>query len=242
MIRILSIALALLASLPAFASERLVVIELFTSQGCPNCPPAQGILSEVAEGEGVLVLSWPVDYWDFMGWKDTLARPGNALRQEAYNRELRQPGVYTPQVVVDGLFEGVGSRRETVRNRIEQARALDRSNAGVTLIESDGYCIVQMPSVDAVIDGPVFVEAIYYRAEMAERIVGGDNRGLTMAYRNVVLAARSLGQWSQSLRVVRIPVGDATAVGADHMAILLHRGTAAGPIVGAASMALPPAF
>lgn len=240
MIRILAPLVALLLSQAALAGDRPVVVELFTSQGCPNCPPAQTMLSEIAERDNILVLSWPVDYWDFMGWKDTLARPENARRQESYNRALRQPGVYTPQIVVDGAFEVVGSRRESVRSRIAEARAVQRQDVSLALIEDDGFCIVEMPDAGSVHEEPVHIEAIYFRAEERVSISAGDNRGRMMQYRNVVLMTRDLGIWSDSNRTLRIPVRDAMDAGADHMAILLHLGMREGPIVGAASMPLRP--
>ncbi|GAB4576600.1 MAG: thioredoxin family protein [Rhodothalassiaceae bacterium] len=240
MIRILALLVALLLSQAALAGDRPVVVELFTSQGCPNCPPAQTMLSEIAERDNILVLSWPVDYWDFMGWKDTFARPENARRQESYNRALRQPGVYTPQIVVDGTFEVVGSRRESVRSRIAEARAVQRQDVSLALNEDDGFCVVEMPDAGSVHEGPVHIEAIYFRAEDKVSISAGDNRGRMMQYRNVVLMTRDLGIWSDSNRTLRIPVRDAMDAGADHMAILLHLGMREGPIVGAASMPLHP--
>lgn len=240
MIRFVLIAVAVLASPVAYAAERLVVVELFTSQGCPNCPPAQTILEEVAAEDSVLALSWPVDYWDFMGWKDTLARRGNAERQKDYNRQLGQPGVYTPQVVVDGRIEAIGSRRDTVRNRLEQARALPREDVAVQLDAQKGYCVISMPDISH--DGAIYLEAVYYLAEKDVAIGEGDNRGRVMRYTNVVLASRSLGEWTPGGQGFSIPIAEATDIGADHMAILLHLGEENGPIVGAASMAVSSAL
>src|SRR6516165_3499017 len=122
-------ACALLASIclafeiaPAEAVERPVVVELFTSEGCSSCPPADALLAELATRSDLLALSFHVDYWDRLGWKDPFSSAMATRRQDRYARLLGLDAVYTPQVVVDGHWQTVGSDREAVAQAVAQAR------------------------------------------------------------------------------------------------------------------------
>ena len=107
-----------------------VVVELYTSQGCSSCPPADAFLGELARQDDVIALSLHVDYWDDMGWKDTFASPNTTARQRAYKQVLNSRYVYTPQIVVDGRGHAVGSRRAEVRALIAEARARAKPRTG----------------------------------------------------------------------------------------------------------------
>ena len=102
---------------------RPIVVELYTSQGCSSCPPADALLGRLAQRRDVLALSLPVTYWDMLGWKDTLASPGNTSRQKAYAAALGRGGVYTPQIVVDGVNDVVGSRENDVEAAVTAREA-----------------------------------------------------------------------------------------------------------------------
>src|SRR5262245_31208495 len=93
---------------------RPVVVELFTSQGCSDCPSADQMVIELAKRKDVIALSFPITYWDMLGWKDTFASPPNTKRQQAYAKAMNRSGVYTPQMVVDGVVDVVGNQRERV--------------------------------------------------------------------------------------------------------------------------------
>ena len=116
----LTLLLGLAAAAPS--TEPPVVIELFTSQGCSSCPPADRLLATLARDPGVIAVSRPVTYWDRLGWKDTLAREENTRRQYAYAARFRRDGVYTPQAVVDGRYQTVGSDREALVALLATAR------------------------------------------------------------------------------------------------------------------------
>jgi len=112
------IASALLSS-AAMGAEPRAVIELFTSQGCSSCPPADKLAGELAQDPSLLVMSLPIDYWDYLGWKDTLANPGHTTRQRAYSKTRGDREVYTPQVVVNGMAQVLGSDRSAIESAIK---------------------------------------------------------------------------------------------------------------------------
>src|SRR5690606_23996855 len=121
--RSLMTALFLCAAIGAAqAADRPVVVELFTSQGCSSCPPADRFLGELAARPGVIALGLHVDYWDYIGWKDPYARRAHTERQRDYSRTLNQRYVYTPQMVINGAFQAIGSDRAAVDGLIEEAR------------------------------------------------------------------------------------------------------------------------
>ena len=99
---------------PLCDSPRPVVVELFTSQGCSDCPAADRILTELAKRTDVIALSLPITYWDMLGWKDTFATEANTQRQKSYARAMIHSGIYTPQMIIDGRFDVVGNQRDQV--------------------------------------------------------------------------------------------------------------------------------
>src|ERR1700694_785459 len=139
------VSLAIFSSAPARAAPRAVV-ELFTSEGCSSCPAADKLLGELARDSSIVAISLPVDYWDYLGWKDTLALPGHAKRQHAYGRARGGREVYTPQVVVNGVIHVLGSDKAA----IERAIAQSGGNAGLALPISmsvaDDTLMVNLPS------------------------------------------------------------------------------------------------
>src|SRR5579872_1586982 len=114
----LSGVLLLCSSADAGSNRRPVVVELFTSQGCSSCPPADALLGRLSQRRDVLAISLPITYWDMLGWKDTLANESNTRRQKAYARVLGRGGVYTPQMIIDGVDDVVGSREADVETAI----------------------------------------------------------------------------------------------------------------------------
>src|SRR5215475_13035120 len=105
---------------PAAKADPRAVIELFTSQGCSSCPAADKLLSELQADPTLIPLSLPIDYWDYLGWKDTLAIPGHTIRQRAYSQVRGHREIYTPQVVVNGVAQVVGSDRSGIENAVAQ--------------------------------------------------------------------------------------------------------------------------
>lgn len=236
MLKRILVAVLVFTALPAFGEGRLTVVELFTSQACPNCPPAHELAEDIAAREDVLVLSWAVDYWNFMGWEDTFARPAHTERQRAYNAQLGEPGVYTPEMVIDGRMDEVGSRREAVLDKIAKAQRDGEPRHRVDLLEHGDFCLVEL--FDSGIDRPVTVRAVWYSERESVPIGSGSNRGRNFNYINVVKASREVGTWRGGRETLRIPLDEAAEYGATHLAVLLEDQSSR-VILGAARIAVP---
>lgn len=195
--------LALLATPAAFAPRSAdaadeapvpVVVELFTSQGCSSCPPADAALGRLAERADVVALSLHVDYWDYLGWKDTFASPAHTKRQYAYRDRLGARVVYTPQIVVQGVKDAVGSRNAHVADLIAMAREKG-VRARITLEPAGGGLVARLvPLAGRTAPGTVWI-ARYTRVREVD-IGRGENRGRLLTYHNVVESLSDGGDWS----------------------------------------------
>ena len=228
-----------LSMAPADAEEnrnRITVVELFTSQGCNSCPPADTALEDLRDRPGLLTLSWPVDYWDRLGWKDTFGSPAHTERQIAYNQRLGRRGVYTPQMVFDGRFQGVGSRKSEIRQALFNARSDDHIYVapGTGL---DGQTIrIDLPKTDLSNTGSIAVRVVWFLADADVQIGRGENRGRKLHYTNVVRQSDILGQWTGEMHTLELETSIGAAAGADHLAVLLHEKNGHGAIIGASSV------
>jgi hypothetical protein len=151
------LALALTAALPARAGDgaRPIVVELFTSQGCSSCPPADALIGRLARRGDVIAITLPVTYWDMLGWKDTLATDGNTRRQKAYAAAMGHGGVYTPQIIVDGAADVVGSRANMVELAIMQRKAQLQAAAAEDLARIEmARAAAAQAQADAAAGGP----------------------------------------------------------------------------------------
>ncbi len=176
---------------PAAASvANPVVVELFTSQGCSSCPPANANLAALAGRPGILALSFGVTYWDKLGWKDTFAQPQFTARQVSYERRLGHDAPFTPQVVVNGSADVVGSRASDIAHLVSLAH-LDAAPAlsidGDTLVVGAGRSVVRDADIWLVRYDPRVLEV---------PVAGGENEGVTLPHRNVVRGFSRLGTWS----------------------------------------------
>jgi len=236
------LALAVSAQLAAFSpinadeDARLTVIELFTSQGCSSCPPADAILKTMRDRPGLLTLSWPVDYWDRLGWEDTFADPYNSMRQTAYNKRFGRGGVFTPQMVIDGRVQSVGSMADEVRQAVEEARTIKRPHVTpVITVDGDKVSFTLPTSADMKM---VAVRYAWYMADASVQIGDGENMGRTLHYTNVVLKSEVIEDWDGKEKSYTLNAAKARKAGADHVAILLQDMYGHGPMVGAGSMPL----
>ena len=217
---------AVFAAIPAARAAEPVrgVVELFTSQGCSSCPPADRYLAELAKDPGLLVLSWPVDYWDYIGWKDTFASPAFTARQRAYASARRDDQVYTPQAVIDGVTHAVGNDRDRVQEALDaNGRTL---SCVITLADRDGKIGIDVaPKGGASGSATVWLLRVLRTANVA--IGRGENKGRSVTYTNVVREAISLGEWSGGAAhfdATRPKLGEG-----EGLVAILQTGTAAKP-------------
>lgn len=212
------------------------VLELFTSQGCSTCPPADALLRTMRDKPDILVLSWPVDYWNRLGWQDTFAHPRNAKRQAAYNKRLGRGGVFTPQIVIDGLYQCVGSNMNDVRSDIDKATA-SRNRSIEPILAMDGdQIILTLPSTN--IPDEVSVRIVWYTKDANVRIRSGENQGRLLHYANIVRHSYVSNHWTGEAKSIAMAITEAADYDADGIAILLHKGHDHGPIIGAVSLDL----
>lgn len=205
-----------------------VVIELFTSQGCSSCPPADLLARRLAKDDSLLVITRPVTYWDRLGWTDTLAREDNSRLQRAYAAKGNAgAGVYTPQIVVNGGDGAVGSREHDIRSLVRRA---DRSGPRISASrDGAGQLIVR---IDGKSDFMASVSLIALSSSETVRIGRGENGGRTLHFTNVVKDEHILGSWQGKPMRLTIAPARLNISGADRYAIVLQR-PGAGPIVGA---------
>jgi len=204
------------------------VVELFTSQGCSSCPPADKYLGELAQRDGVLALTYHVDYWDYIGWKDTFATPATTQRQHEYGRSLGQRYVYTPQMVIGGRVHEVGSHRMAVDMAIDKAHQAAMVPIGIRRLDG-GQIAVSIPKGM----GEADILLMRFDAKHTVDIARGENSGRALSYYNVVRDFRRIGVWSGQPVELTLSMAELMEGGRDGCAILLQT-SGSGPILGAA--------
>ena len=225
-----------LAPFPSAAEDArgLTVVELFTSQGCSSCPPADAFLGELAEREGVLALSFHVDYWDYIGWKDIFADAAYTRRQRDYAKNLGLRYVYTPQMVIQGSAHITGSDRSGVTERIERFKSTKQ--VPVTLRhEASGKLVVSIAAATGQTEAAVWM--VVFDDAHATEVRRGENRGRTLVDRNVVRGLHRIGTWTGKTLNLRVGLSGLTADPGDGCAVILQS-TATGQVLGAAKLAL----
>lgn len=209
---------------PAFSGS--VVVELFTSQGCSSCPPADELLVDLAENDNIIALGWHVDYWDYLGWKDEFSDPAHTSRQKGYRDRWNLRSLYTPQMVVHGESEMVGSSSRKVRAAIANFQAeLPMLDISVTVNGGEAKAIVS-PSTGHLPAADIFLVRILPTA--ATNIPRGENAGKTIAYANIVKDMIWIADWDgvSAIEVGGLEVGEGRNV-------LLIQAKDFGPILGA---------
>lgn len=210
----------------AAVAKTPVVVELFTAQGCASCSEANAHLGKLAKREGLLALTFAVDYWDYLGWPDTFARPEFTARQKAYvdRLELREP--YTPQVVVDGRAQAGGLQTEKVDRLIAVAEGAPRDPPDMAFI---GARRVDVGS-GRVPRGGAEVWLVRYDPREQDVVVKkGDNRGKTVVHRNVVRELVRLGAWRGRPTAYRLPASEEEGL----VTAILLQGVGGGRILAA---------
>jgi hypothetical protein len=238
--RCVAVAIVAAALLVAAGSNRAaraaedvpVVVELFTSQGCNTCPPADAYLGELAKRRDVVALSLHVDYWDYIGWKDTLSLGIATDRQRAYASHLGRGFVYTPQMVIDGAAEAVGSHRATVAREIDDARAAAGKIPVRVVYKGNDTMTVSLPDAPSA-GKPATVWLVMYDAVHTTDIKSGENGGKQLTYYNVVREFRQIGTWSGKAMTIPVKAEDDGRAGC---AVLVQEG-GTGRIIGAGKVA-----
>jgi hypothetical protein len=228
-LRCLLLWFAVLAGAPALAAERPVVVELFTSQGCSSCPPADALLGELARRDDVLPLGFHVDYWDRLGWKDPYASAEATRRQRGYARQLDSASIYTPQMVIDGRTEMVGSYRAEVLQAIAAARAAAVAVPVELAAQEDGLRVRVAAGDDATRHATLWL--VGFDRHHETQIGAGENGGRKLAEWNIVRGLEPLGEWQGAAYETTVPA--AKLAGYERVAVLLQE--SGGRILGAAA-------
>ena len=173
-----------------------VVVELFTSQGCSACPPADELLHKLAARDDVIALALHVDYWDYIGWKDRFALPGHTRRQKGYAKAAGRRMIYTPQMIINGVDHVVGNHPMDVSDLIALHEARSRPVA-LELETAGGKTILTLRATGEV-SGEIQVMLVDYDPEATVEITRGENAGRTISYANIVESWQELGVWDGS--------------------------------------------
>ncbi|MEA2831357.1 MAG: hypothetical protein QOF22_2105 [Bradyrhizobium sp.] len=226
---------------PAHAEPRAVV-ELFTSQGCSSCPPADEIIGELARDPSVIALSMPIDYWDYLGWKDTLADARFSARQKAYSQMRGDREVYTPQVVVNGSAHVIGSDLPGIEDAIGDTKKTDGvMSVPVTMTLAGKQIHVSVAAssnAPAAVHGEVWICSVSKSVPIA--IGRGENRGRQITYHNVVRNLLKVGDWNGSSGSWMVPLENISRDGVDAAVVYVQDGNRdkPGPMLGAAFTSL----
>jgi hypothetical protein len=214
----------------AHGEPRPALIELFTSEGCSSCPPAEAYIGELAKRRDVLALSFHVDYWDDLGWRDRFALSDAVMRQRLYAQALGHASVYTPQIVIDGRKDYVGTDRAGI------ARALtgDRSGVPLAVAVRGGEVVVELGQQARGV--PSDVVLVPYLRSAVSAIGRGENAGRTLQEFNIVRAVRNLGRWDGSPRDFHVQLSSLPRDATDVAVLVQPPGQA--QIIGAASRPL----
>ena len=212
-------------------------IELFTSQGCSSCPAADAVLGQMAARDDVIAISLSVDYWDYLGWKDTLANAKFSDRQKAYAKMLGDGMVYTPQMVVNGRAHVNGSDVTKIERAIEKtSHAFGASRVPVRMSARDGRLIVEVGNEQQSVANEATVWLAVISKAVEVTIPRGENKGKTITYSNVVRELIPIGTWHGKPMTVELARDTFMHRHAERCAVLVQQGRG-GPVVGAALLA-----
>jgi len=214
------------------------VVELFTSQGCNSCPRADALFTEMAQRDDIVTLAYHVTYWDYLGWRDTMASKDNTERQYSYMRALGAGSVYTPQVVVNGRFHVNGANRAAINDTLAEA-AEDSLPVGLT-VRTVGDSVVIDAGESKTPSAKAHLVLVYYGPPLQVDIGRGENNGRKMTYWNAVSDVQTAGMWHGKAQSYELPASEIARKGG--CAVLLQSVAAdggPGPILGAAIVRKP---
>jgi hypothetical protein len=218
----------------AAESPSKVVVELFTSQACPACPPAEAYLRDLAQRDDVIALEYHIDYYDYAGWKDPYGRSIHTRRWQTYARSLGARYEYTPFMVVGGVSHVVGSKRPQVEGRIRTVRSGLTAAPQLTVETRPREAVIAVDGNRPI--GAYDIVLVTYDREHRTRITAGENRGMFLVEANVVRGFERVGRWTGAPVVLTVPLDRMPEDGG--CAVLLQR-AGGGPIAAAATFSLP---
>jgi len=214
---------------PTMAQDNKVVVELYTSQGCSSCPPADALLHDLAGRSDVIALALHVDYWDYLGWKDDFADPAYTARQHRYAQAANATTVYTPQMVIAGKDHVIGSKAMEVLDYVVSNRSAP-AQVAMSITRNGGAVQINAQS-NAGRLGQMVVQVVRYTPQESVAIRRGENAGKTISYNNIVNSWETAGTWDGA-RPLSI---SAPAAGADPIVVIIQRDKH-GPILAAAEI------
>ena len=219
----------------ALAIANVNVIELFTSQGCSSCPPADAVLKTYTGKPGVLAISLPVDYWDYLGWKDTLGSAKHTERQRNYAKTRGDGQVYTPQAVINGIAHVNGASAKDIDAALASSEAqLAANRVPLRFSMNRGSIIIETGAASetaTIKEATVWLAVIQKSAEVT--IEQGENRGKTLSYTNIVRELTPVGTWTGQPLRIQLARSALMRPQLESVAVLIQQGKA-GPIIGAA--------
>jgi hypothetical protein len=223
----------------AYAADPRAVVELFTSQGCSSCPPADRVLGELTRDPDIIAVSLPIDYWDYLGWKDTLADSRFSARQHAYSHVRGDRNVYTPQAVINGSTHVVGSDRAGIDKAVIESKTMGVMSVPVTMTKSADQLKVSIPGSGVETDhAEVWLCAV--AKTVSVKINRGENRGREVVYHNVVRNVLKIGDWNGKTASWTVPLETISRDGVDAAVVFLQHGNRdkPGSMLGAAYTSL----
>jgi len=228
--------LGMVAALPWPSVAGPVVVELYTSQGCNTCPPADAYLGELAARDDVIALSVHVNYWDYLGWQDSYATEAGTERQRSYSRTFRQRYVYTPQMVIHGMAQSVGHDRSGIELAIDGASMKADADLALTVEHSSpGVATVRIPASD--IERPADVLMFVVDRSHTVAVAAGENSGKSLTYYNVVRSIDRIGSYDGTAGEHEVALGADSMAGHD-LCVVVVQEPGPGAVLGAVALPL----
>jgi len=236
---VLTLAASMIWMAPLSAAEVIQpngVVELFTSQGCSSCPPADRLLGKLADENKTLVLAWHVDYWDYLGWKDVFGSETNTTRQRRYAISLGERQIYTPQAIINGRKHVVGSKERQLRAMINGfSGTANGLSVPIEATFSSGAMNIKVAANEAATDATLWI--VYFDNRIVVDVKRGENSGKKLAYSNIVRDVQMVGMMKGNGIQMSLPLSEMKRKGTQSCALILQKTTkqgTPGPIIGAA--------
>ena len=213
------------------------MVELFTSQGCSSCPKADRVFEKLTKRPGVIALGYHVDYWDYLGWKDTMGSAANTRRQKAYARQMKSRRIFTPQIIVGGKTSVSGQDEAAINRAILRQSERHDVTVDVKLWEDKKSLFIEVgdaPGSPGIEEGTVWL--IMLKKAQSVRVRKGENRGRVLTYHNIVHELSPVGRWMGKKMTLRLPRKQWMQRGSDGCVVLLQKDDGSGGIRGAAQL------